>query len=114
MTDDRPALPAPSPLASAWSLDTNVVYLNHGSFGATPRSVLTHQTELRARMEREPVLFFDRDLEGLLEDARGVLGAFLGANPDDLAPVSNATSGVNTVLRSLELGPGDELLTTNH
>jgi isopenicillin-N epimerase len=114
MTRSDSALPAPSPLASAWSLDPEVVFLNHGSFGATPRAVLEEQSELRARIEREPVRFFIRELEGLLDGVRGVLGSFLGANPDDLALVPNATSGVNTVLRSLELRPGDEVLTTTH
>ncbi|HXX31772.1 MAG TPA: aminotransferase class V-fold PLP-dependent enzyme [Myxococcaceae bacterium] len=109
-----PIPPASSPLAAAWSLDPAVTYLNHGSFGAAPRAVLARQAELAARLEREPERFFGRDLEGLLDGVRGALGAFAGADPDDLAPVSNATGGVNTVLRSLDFRPGDELLTTNH
>jgi isopenicillin-N epimerase len=114
MTDSLAGLPPASPLASTWTLDPGVVFLNHGSFGATPRSVLEEQTEWRARIEREPVRFFIRELEGLLDGVRGVLGTFLGAHPDDLALVSNATSGVNTVLRALDFRPGDELLTTTH
>ncbi|MGO8969746.1 MAG: aminotransferase class V-fold PLP-dependent enzyme [Myxococcaceae bacterium] len=114
MTDAPSSLPSSSPLASAWSLDSSVVYLNHGSFGATLRSVLQYQSELRARLEREPVHFLDRELEGLLDGVHDALGPFLGAHPDDLAAVPNATSGVNTVVRSLDFGPGDELLTTDH
>lgn len=114
MSGARPPLPAPSALASAWSLDPSVTYLNHGSYGAAPRSVLSRQGELRARLEQEPERFFVRHLEGMGDEVRRALGGFLGANAEDLAPVSNATAGVNAVLRSLDFGPDDELLTTNH
>lgn len=106
--------PEPSPLATHWTLDPGITFLNHGAFGACPREVLALQAELRARMERDPIDFFVRAIEPLLDEARAGLGAFLHADPDDLALVDNATTGVNTVLRSLVLGPGDELLTTNH
>ena len=103
-----------SELARHWTLHPNVEFLNHGSFGACPRRLLDVQEELRARMERQPVLFLSRELESLLDEARAVLARFVGADPDDLAFVPNATSGVNTVVRSLRLGPGDEVLTTDH
>jgi isopenicillin-N epimerase len=102
-----------SSFAALWTLDPSVEFLNHGSFGAAPRPVLETQAEWRARLERQPVQFF-RELEPHLDAARATLGAFVEADPDDLAFVSNATSGVNTVVRSLELQPGDELLTTDH
>jgi isopenicillin-N epimerase len=106
--------PDPSPLAAHWTLDPDVTFLNHGAFGACPREVLALQTELRARMERDPIDFLVRALEPLLDEARGRLAAFLHADPDCLAFVDNATAGVNTVLRSLDFHPGDELLTTDH
>jgi isopenicillin-N epimerase len=98
----------------SWTLDSGIAFLNHGSFGACPRVVLEAAQRLRERIEREPVRFLVVELEPLMDEARAVVGAFLGAGGDDLAFVPNATAGVNTVLRSLELSPGDELLTTDH
>lgn len=97
-----------------WLLDPSIVFLNHGSFGATPRTVLAKQTEWRERMEREPVLFLARQIDDLLDEARGELATFLNADPGGLALISNATAGVNAVLRSLDLDQHDELLVTNH
>ena len=91
-----------------------MTFLNHGSFGATPRPVLEAQAAWRERMEREPVAFFARDLEPELDAARAALGAFIGADADDLAFVHNASAGIMTVLRSIELEPGDELIVTDH
>ena len=96
-----------------WLLDPAVVFLNHGSFGATPRAVLETQMELRSRLERQPVRFMNRELEPLLDDARQRVASFVGADPSGLAFVTNTTSGVNTVLRSLDLDQYDELVVTN-
>ena len=97
-----------------WDLDPAITFLNHGSFGACPLRVREAQDRLRAQMEREPVRFFVRELEPLLDAALEALADFVGAGARDLAFVPNATAGVNTVLRSLDLRPGDELITTNH
>jgi len=101
-------------LKQHWTLDPDITFLNHGSFGATPRVVLEKQDAFRAQMEREPVRFFVRELEPLLDDARAQLGAFIGADPNGLAFVPNATAGFNAVLRSLDLDKFDELLVTTH
>ncbi|MGJ3245012.1 MAG: aminotransferase class V-fold PLP-dependent enzyme [Elainellaceae cyanobacterium] len=97
-----------------WLLDPEVTFLNHGSFGACPISVLERQQILRQQLEREPVRFVERELETLIDAARNVLATFLGTHAANLAWVPNATHGVNTVLRSLSLQPGDEVLVTNH
>ena len=99
-------------LVSLWRLDPEVLYLNHGSFGACPAAVLRAQSRLRAQMEREPVDFLDGVLAGKLDAARATLARFLGADPADLVLVPNATTAVNAVLRSFALEPGDELLLT--
>ncbi|MBM3984753.1 MAG: aminotransferase class V-fold PLP-dependent enzyme, partial [Planctomycetes bacterium] len=100
--------------ARHWALDPAVTFLNHGSFGACPRPVLAAQQRWRERLEAEPVRFMVRELEPALDAARAALAAFVGARPQDLAFVPNATTGVSTVLASLALQPGDELLTTDH
>ena len=97
-----------------WLLDPKVVFLNHGSFGSCPFPVLEEQNRLRARLEAEPIFFMLAEREGLEEKVRERLGQFLGADRDDLVFVSNASTGVNTVLRSLRFEPDDELLVTNH
>jgi isopenicillin-N epimerase len=100
-----------------WGLDPDVTFLNHGSFGACPRPVLEAQRRWQEQLEREPVHFMVEVLEGALDEARAVAAAFVGADPEGFAFVSNATTGVNTVLASLAhgaLAPGHELLTTDH
>ncbi len=95
-------------------LDPGVTFLNHGSFGATPRVVLEAQHRLQREMERNPVALLARGSASLLARARDVLAAALGAHGKDIVFVPNATTGVNVVARSLVLAPGDEVLTTDH
>ncbi|MBD2486887.1 aminotransferase class V-fold PLP-dependent enzyme [Aulosira sp. FACHB-615] len=97
-----------------WTLDPSVVFLNHGSYGACPKAVLAVQQSLRSQLEQDPVNFFGRKWEPLLDNARSKLAAFIHADIQDLVFVPNATTGVNSVLRSLHFAPDDEILTTNH
>jgi isopenicillin-N epimerase len=93
-------------------LDPDVVYLNHGSFGACPRPVFERYQRWQRELEREPVQFIKSRLHDLLAEARAELGAFVGAPADDLTFVPNATTGVNVAARALDLQPGDEVLAT--
>lgn len=99
-----------------WGLDPQITFLNHGSHGACPLEVLAVQQQLRTQLEREPVRFFMREYEGLIDQARSHLCQFIHADPADVVFVPNATTGVNTVLNSLAgtIDRDSELLTTNH
>ena len=100
-------------LRAEFLLDPDVTFLNHGSFGACPRAVFERYQEWQLELERQPVLFLARRLEGLLAEARAALGTYVGADPDDLVFVPNATSGVNIAAWPLGLEAGDEVLSTN-
>ena len=108
------ALPRKSDLAPHWALDPDTVFLNHGSFGATPTAVLELQGGLRAQMEADPVRFLDDVSKELWANSLEVLSRFLNADPAGMAFVTNTTGGVNTVLRSLEFSGGDEILVPDH
>jgi isopenicillin-N epimerase len=95
-------------------LDPQVHYLNHGAFGAIPKQVFDVFMEWQQRIQAQPSQFFLRDLGPYFLESRSSLGALVGANPKNLAYVPNATYAVNLVARSLTLGPGDEVLSTDH
>lgn len=101
-------------LRDAFLLDPGLIFLNHGSFGACPTVVLDAQQRWQRKMERNPVEFLGRRSAGLLRAAREALAACVGASADDLVFMPNATTGVNTVARSLALRAGDEVLATDH
>lgn len=103
-------------LRALFLLDPQVVFLNHGSFGACPRPVLDVYQAWQRELERQPVEFLgtSRRFKTLLREARERLAAYVAADPDDLVYVTNATVGVNIVARSVPLQPGDEVLTTDH
>ncbi len=92
-------------------LDPDVIFLNHGSFGATPKPVFKVYQDWQRQLERQPVKFLGREVSGYLKEARAALGDYLSVSGDDLIFVPNATFGVNVVARSLDLKEGDEVLT---
>ena len=126
-------MPAPRfgrPFLARFPLEPGCVYLNHGTVGVTPNAVMQARVALLAEIERHPARFMLRELAHLrastsaspadpgspsrLRAAAARVGAFLGCAGDALAFVDNASSGVNAVLRSLDLAPGDEIVVTDH
>jgi isopenicillin-N epimerase len=101
-------------MKSEFLLDPGLIFLNHGSFGACPKSVMQVYQEWQLRLEANPVEFLGRRSAALLLEARTALGSFLGACADDLAFMPNATTAFNVVARSLPLQAGDEVLSTDH
>ena len=95
-------------------LDPAIIFLNHGSFGATPRSVMAAYWEWQVRLESQPVQFITRELLPALQHARQILGDHLNSDADNLVYIPNATFGVNIIARSLQLEAGNEILTTDH
>jgi len=104
------------PTRGLFLLDPDVVFLNHGSYGACPRPVFEEYQRLQLELEREPVEFLSlkRRFPELIGNARERLAAYVGASPSDLVLVPNATTAVNAVARSLDLRPGDEVVSTTH
>ncbi len=101
-------------MKSLFMLDPTVTFLNHGSFGATPKAVFDTFMEWERKAELEPVAFHAGSKYTHLAEARAALGAFVGAPANDLVYVENATTGVNIVAKSLPFQPGDEIVETNH
>lgn len=95
-------------------LRDDVVFLNHGSFGACPRPVFETYQQWQRELEQQPVEFLGRRFDGLMSEAREALGRYVNCDADDLVYVPNATVGLNIVARSLDLGAGDEILTSEH
>jgi isopenicillin-N epimerase len=100
-------------LRDEFLLDPSVTFLNHGSFGACARSVFERYQAWQLELERQPVLFLGRRIDGLLAEARTTLGAYVGADPEDIVFVPNATTGVNCAAWAVGLQPEDEVLTTD-
>ncbi|MFI5178107.1 MAG: aminotransferase class V-fold PLP-dependent enzyme [Vicinamibacterales bacterium] len=107
-----------------WALDPAVTYLNHGTVGAVPKRVLAAAQAIREEIERQPSRLLLREVSGLVGGPRteptrmrvaaGAVARFIGARGSDVVFVDNATTGVNAVLRSIRVEPGDELLLTDH
>ncbi len=109
-----PPRPLADGLADLWPLDRQVTFLNHGSFGSAPLAVLEAQSGHRLHIEARPIERLDRRRDDLLRPALAAVGRLVGADPANMAFVTNATDGINAVLRSLALSAGDEIVLSNH
>ena len=100
--------------ANQWSLEEGRLFLNHGSFGACPDFIIEEQRKWQNQMESEPVRFFEHEMPLLLKKSRDALADFISCSSEDLAFIPNATTGVNTILRSLIFSEDDEILVPDH
>jgi isopenicillin-N epimerase len=101
-------------LRDLFLLRDDVIFLNHGSFGACPRPVFEAYQRWQLELERQPVEFLARRFASEMANAREALAAYVGAEADDLVYVSNATTGLNAVAKSIPLESGDEVLASDH
>ena len=101
-------------LKDLFLLDPGLIFLNHGSYGATPRQVFDIYQGWQRRLEQDPVQFINEELTPRLGEARAALGRYLNADADDMVYIPNATFGLNVVAHSLPLKRGDEVVSTDH
>ena len=108
----------PTPLAEDvrrhWLLDPSLTFLNHGSFGAVPREILAVQSRWREAIERDPIEMIARRISELLQPARWAAGELIGCAADEVGFVTNATSAINAVVRSMRFEPGDRIVAPDH
>ena len=95
-------------------LDPDITYLNHGSYGACPTPTFEKLIEFKKQLEKEPVKFLAYDIYPLLEKSRKALSEFIGCHMNDVIFSPNPSTALNTVIKSLNLKSGDEILSTNH
>lgn len=101
-------------LKELFLLDPEIIFLNHGSFGACPRPVFEVYQAWQRELERQPVAFLGRNANALMAEARSKLAEYLGVASDEIVYFSNPTTAINMVVRSLDLKPGNEILTSDH
>jgi isopenicillin-N epimerase len=110
---------APAPtfghaLLRNWRLESDILYLNHGGYGVPALTVSRAAEDWRKQTEANPTRFFEEALGPEIRRSAGLLGGFLDADGEDIVFVDNVTAGVNAILRSLVLIPGDEIVATSH
>ncbi len=103
-----------SSLKEHFLLDPDVIFLNHGSFGATPKPVFDVYQRWQRELENQPVEFLGRRHNALMAESRTELANYLGTSANNVIYSQNVTIALNIVAHSLELDAGAEVLSTNH
>ncbi len=106
-------MPINQDIRALFLLNPEITFLNFGSFGATPKPIFEKYIEFQKALESDPVQFITLKTPGFLKASREALGLFLHCYADDLVMVPNPSYAVNTIAKSLQLKPNDEILTTN-
>lgn len=101
-------------IKSQFYLDSEITFLNHGSFGACPKPIFENYQYWQTELEKQPVRFLQKELPGYLKTSKKALAEYIHCAPEDYFFTPNPTTAINTVMRSIKLQPGDEILTTNH
>ena len=101
-------------LKSLFMLDPDIVYLNHGSYGACPKPVFDSLIKWQKKLEHNPTKHLGYDIYELLEHSRQSLSNYIHCNKDDIVFFPNPSTALNTVIKSLDIKPDDEILSTNH
>lgn len=101
-------------MKSLFQLDDSITFLNHGSFGASPKLIFEEYQRFQKELENDPVNFIVVKQSQYLKDAKKSLAEFIHCREKDFFFIPNPTVAINTVMRSLNLQPGDEILATNH
>lgn len=112
--DFKQMLVAVAQVRGEWDLDSATTYLNHGSFGPSPREVRVARAAWTERLERQPMKFYCREMDDLLDQTSAKLAEFLSTKPERIALVDNATVAMNIVAESMDLSADDEILLTDH
>ena len=101
-------------MKSQFLLDPNITFLNHGSFGACPKTIFEEFQRFQLELESEPVDFIQQKQPKYLKTARESLAGFVGCQAKDLFFTANPTFAINVIMRNIKLNEGDEILSTNH
>lgn len=94
-------------------LNRDITFLNHGSFGACPKPVFEDYQTWQRKLEQDPVQFITKIGQEALNTSRQALANYINCNEQDLVYMPNPTTALNTIIKSLDLQEGDEILTTN-